>query len=88
MIGMVISVCIGTACHLEGSYNVIAAFQQMIEKYSLHDSVKIKAAFCMGHCTHQGVCVKIDSGEVQSVTGTTAKRFFQENVLAVLKPQN
>lgn len=88
MISMVISVCIGTACHLEGSYNVIAAFQQMIEKYSLHDSVKIKAAFCMGHCTHQGVCVKIDSGEVQSVTGTTAKEFFEENVVAALKPQN
>ena len=83
---MVISVCIGSACHLGGSYNVIAAFQQMIKEYHLFDAIQVKAAFCMGQCGEKGVCVKIDSGEVQSVTGGTAKSFFETNVLAALKP--
>jgi NADH:ubiquinone oxidoreductase subunit E len=82
---MVISVCIGSACHLSGSYNIIAIFQQKIEEYQLHDMVQVKAAFCMGQCGENGVCVKIDSGEIQCVTGSTARNFFDANVLATLK---
>ena len=29
-----VNVCIGTACHLRGSYNVVQTFQQMIEPVS------------------------------------------------------
>lgn len=78
---MTIRVCIGTSCHLRGSYNVIAVFQQLIEKYKLYDKVKVKAAFCMGKCGGQGVCVSIDEGQPQSITGGTARTFFEENVL-------
>lgn len=78
---MTIRVCIGTSCHLKGSYNIIAVFQQLIEKYKLYDKVKVKAAFCMGKCGGQGVCVSIDEGQPQSVTGSTAKAFFEDNVL-------
>jgi NADH:ubiquinone oxidoreductase subunit E len=83
---MVISVCIGSACHLSGSYNIIAIFQQKIEEHHLHDMVQVKAAFCMGQCGKNGVCVKLDSGETKGVTGSTARDFFDDNVLAVLKP--
>ena len=42
-----VSVCIGSSCHLKGSYNVIQAFQQMIEENGLHDKVDFKATLCM-----------------------------------------
>jgi NADH:ubiquinone oxidoreductase subunit E len=81
VIAMTIRVCVGTSCHLKGSYNVIAIFQQLIEKYKLYDKVKVKAAFCMGKCGGEGVCVSIDGLQSHGITSSTAKAFFEDNVL-------
>ena len=80
---MKIEVCIGSACHLKGSYNIINSFQQLIEKHQLSDSVEVHAAFCFGHCA-DAVSVRIDNGEVHSVSGATAREFFAKNVLPPL----
>lgn len=79
-----LSVCIGSACHVKGSYNVINAFQQAIEEYKVAEKVELKAVFCLGHCS-DAVSVKIDDGEVQSVSGLTAKSFFKKEVLPRIK---
>ncbi len=78
-----LSVCVGSACHIKGSYNVINNFQQIIEEYDLSDKVELKAIFCLGHCT-TGVSVKIDDSEVYSVSGSTARKFFDTEVLPKL----
>jgi len=78
-----LSVCVGSACHIKGSYNVINNFQQIIEEYNLSDKVELKAIFCLGHCT-EGVSVKIDDSEVYSVSGATARKFFETEVLPKL----
>lgn len=76
-------VCVGSACHVKGSYNVINTFQQIIEEMHLSDKVQVKAIFCLGHCT-EGVSVKIDDSEVYSVSGITARKFFENEVLPKL----
>ena len=43
-----ISVCIGSSCHLKGSYNVINGFQHVIEKNNVSDKVEIAGTFCTG----------------------------------------
>ncbi len=78
-----LSVCVGSACHIKGSYNVINNFQQIIEEYNLADKVQLKAIFCLGHCT-KGVSVKIDDSEVYSVSGSTSRKFFETEVLTRL----
>lgn len=78
-----LSVCVGSACHIKGSYNVINNFQQIIEEYNLSDKVELKAIFCLGHCT-EGVSVKIDDSKVYSVSGATARKFFETEVLPKL----
>jgi len=77
---MKIHVCIGSACHLKGSYNVINSLQQLSEEYKLTDKVEVDAIFCLGCCT-EAVSVRIDDGEVHSVSGATAQEFFVQNVL-------
>jgi NADH:ubiquinone oxidoreductase 24 kD subunit len=77
-------VCIGSACHLKGSYNVINALQQLVEEYKLADRVDIQASFCLGMCKEDGVSVKIDNREVQSVSGATVRDFFAANVLSAV----
>ena len=79
-----LSVCVGSACHIKGSYNVINSFQQIIEEYKLADKVELKAIFCLGHCT-EGVSVKIDDSEVYSVSGATARKFFETEVIPKLE---
>jgi NADH:ubiquinone oxidoreductase subunit E len=77
---MKISVCIGSACHLKGSYNVIHSLQQLVEEHGLADEVEINASFCLGKCA-EAVSVKIGDNEVQSVSGAAVRDFFAANVL-------
>ena len=76
----IIHVCIGSACHIKGSYNVINSFQQLIEEYDVSATIEVNSSFCLGHCT-QAVSVRIDDGEVQAVSGPTAREFFVTQVL-------
>ena len=55
---MEIYVCIGSSCHLKGSYNIINAFKELIAEYKLEDQVSLNASFCLGHCQH-GVTIKV-----------------------------
>jgi len=70
-----VSVCIGSSCHIRGSYNVMQTFQQLIEENQLHDRCDLKAKFCMKNC-HAGVSVSVGD-EVFSVSPETARDFFK-----------
>ena len=43
-----IYVCIGSACHLKGSYDIINRLQALIAKQELGERVEVRAKFCMG----------------------------------------
>ncbi|HBE76666.1 MAG TPA: NADH-quinone oxidoreductase subunit F [Firmicutes bacterium] len=80
---MELQICIGSSCHVKGSYNIINIFQHLIEEYSLHDKIDLQASFCMKQCRHH-VSVAID-GEWHSVSPETASQFFQTTVMAKIK---
>ena len=79
-----LSVCIGSSCHIKGSYNVIQTFQQMIEENKLHGKVDFKGTFCMKQCDKPGVAVAIDD-EKFHIDPQHARTFFNENVLTRIK---
>lgn len=76
----IINVCIGSACHLKGAYNVINHLQKIIEEKNLIDHITVKAAFCLGECT-KSVSVKIDDGPIISVDDNNVEEFFSEYIL-------
>ena len=79
-----LSVCIGSACHLKGSYNVIQTFQQMIEEYRLGDDIlTFNGAFCMKACDQPGVGVSF-LGQTYHIQPEMARTFFKETVLPAL----
>ena len=47
---MKFSVCVGSACQVKGSYNVLLTLRQLVEEYSLHDQVEVAQLFCDGVC--------------------------------------
>ena len=56
---MILKVCVGSSCHLKGSYDVIEAMKEVITKCDVEDLVELRASFCLGCCA-QGVTVKAE----------------------------
>jgi NADH:ubiquinone oxidoreductase subunit E len=75
-----LSVCIGSSCHIKGAYNVIQAFQQLIEEGALHDRINFKSGFCMKQCQHPGVAVLVN-GEEHHVSAEAPGEFFRTQVI-------
>ncbi len=78
-----IKVCIGSSCHLKGSYHLINALQQLLEKSGKADWVDLKGVFCLGHCS-ESVSVLVD-GEYYGVTPDNARAFYLSTVEPKLK---
>lgn len=78
---MTVAVCIGSACHLRGSYDVKNTFEALIAENKLEDKVILQVAFCLGHCK-DGVTVKIDDEIITGVSKDNAADVFGEKVLA------
>lgn len=77
---LTINVCVGSACHLKGSYGVVKILQELINKESLQDKVEIKGSFCLGHCT-KGVATIIENEDtVYSLNENNATAFFESEV--------
>jgi NADH:ubiquinone oxidoreductase subunit E len=79
-----LTVCIGSSCHIKGSYDVVSALQNLINDNDLNDKVIIKASFCLGNCT-KPVSVIVNNDPVLSVNKENIQEFFNENVLNKLK---
>lgn len=75
-----ITVCVGSACHLKGAYDIIEIFQKLIALNSVEDTVTLKGSFCLGECS-KGVSVKVDESGVMSLTPGSAEAFFKKYVL-------
>lgn len=79
----VLKVCIGSACHLKGSYDVIEEFKKLIKKNNLENQIELKAAFCLGHCT-EAVSVERWDGEILSVSKENIEKIFNNEILPKL----
>lgn len=80
---MTITVCIGSSCHLKGSYDIVNELQKLINENNLENQVEIKASFCLGNCKN-GVCVKINESSIISVNKDNINDFFNEYIIKSL----
>lgn len=80
---MVITICIGSSCHLKGSREIVQLLEKLISFHKLEEQVELNGSFCMGQCM-KGVCVKVDE-DLFSLSPDTAESFFKEQVLGRLK---
>ena len=77
---MNISLCVGSSCHLRGSYNIIEQMKSSLARYGLTDKVNLGAAFCLGKCT-EGVSIRFDDEIVSGVSLENFDKVFKEHVL-------
>lgn len=81
---MNIYICVGSSCHIKGSYDIIQLMKEAIAKNHLEDRINLSAAFCLGRCT-DGVSVKIDDDIICGVSKDSFADFFQNNILSKLE---
>ncbi|MBQ2160017.1 MAG: (2Fe-2S) ferredoxin domain-containing protein [Oscillospiraceae bacterium] len=76
---MNVSICVGSACHMKGSKEVIAKLKELIAAHGLQGRVLLNGSFCTGNCEY-AVCVVIDD-TVFSVRPETTEEFFNNEIL-------
>ena len=80
---MRVTICIGSACHLKGSREVISKMQALVAQNGLGRNVDLNGAFCSGNCDH-GVCVTVED-QLYSLKPEDTEEFFQKEILGRLK---
>lgn len=79
---MELKVCIGSACHLRGSYDVIEKLKSLIAADGLGEKIDLKASFCLGRCG-EFVTVKLDEDFIDGVSPETVETVYAE----LIKPR-
>lgn len=76
----VITVCVGSACHLKGSHDIIGYFKDAIKEAGLEGKVELKGTFCMDQCT-DGANLLIDDQIFHYSSVDDARKIFETEIL-------
>jgi NADH:ubiquinone oxidoreductase subunit E len=80
-----VSICVGSSCHLKGSYDVIEGFRKEVASRHLESQVELKAAFCLGKCGFDGVTIKVNEKIITGVTKENVPSVFVSEVLPLAR---
>ena len=80
-----VQVCVGSSCHLKGSYDIVELLEQSVAEYHLEDDVVLSGSFCIGKCNRVGVTVQVNDDIHVGVTRENFREFFKENILDALE---
>ena len=82
---MIIQVCVGSSCHLNGSPEIVELLQQAVAEHHLEDEITLAGSFCIGKCNRIGVSVQVDDEIYTGITKESFKEFFSDSVLGRLE---
>lgn len=77
----VITVCVGSACHLKGSQEIINYFKTALKEEGLENEVELKGTFCMDKCTEEGANFLIDDELFHARSADEARQVFEKEIL-------
>ena len=80
----VITVCVGSACHLKGSHDIINYFKEAIKEAGLENQVELKGTFCMEHCT-DGANLLVDEELYHAGSVEEARQIFEDEIIKKLE---
>lgn len=81
---VVVKVCVGSSCHMKGSYQVIKTFESLIKLNEIEDKVQLKASFCLGCCLN-GIAVLVNEKPVTNVGFSNAEQIFYKEIYELVK---
>jgi NADH:ubiquinone oxidoreductase subunit E len=77
----VVTVCVGSSCHIKGARQVIDRFNELLKTHNLAERIELKGSFCMERCG-EGLNWQIDeelltSASVEEAVETFTRRFIK-----------
>lgn len=81
---MVVKICVGSSCHLRGSYDVIEEFKRLVKEYGVENRVELQATFCVDNCIN-GVSVLADGVLIHNANKDNAENLFLTEVYSRLE---
>ncbi|MGD1714452.1 (2Fe-2S) ferredoxin domain-containing protein [Hydrocoleum sp. CS-953] len=80
--------CMGSACHQLGVYEVLPKLQSMISEYKLEDTIELKGSFCLESCS-DGIVMKYKNQVFLKINSENIEQKFQEEILpSIIKTVN
>jgi NADH:ubiquinone oxidoreductase subunit E len=78
----VVTVCVGSSCHIKGARQVIDRFNELAKTHGLEERIELKGSFCMERCG-EGLNWQIDeeqltSASVEEAVQTFPRRFVDQ----------
>ncbi|GIV62829.1 MAG: (2Fe-2S) ferredoxin domain-containing protein [Chloroflexota bacterium] len=77
----VLHVCMGSACHQAGVFEILPILQSLIEEYGLQDRLELKGAFCLGTCA-RAIVLKFDDEAILDINRRNVREKFIREVLS------
>ena len=84
---MKLKICVGSSCHLHGSYAVIEELARILKKYGVEEQVEMEASFCMGQCQHS-VNMMADEIFLHNAKEENIERVFLDEVYPKIAKSN
>ena len=84
---LIVQVCVGSSCHLKGSYDIVELIQKAVDEYNIDDEVVLSGSFCIGKCNRIGVTVQVNDDVHVGVTKENFEDFFKKNILDVIEKE-
>ena len=76
--------CMGSACHQLGVYEVLPRLQQLLKKHRLEGSVELTGAFCLENCA-DGISMKHRGRVFNRIKPANVEAKFEEEILPCLR---
>lgn len=75
--------CMGSACHQLGVYEVLPKIQALIQTYQLQDTINLKGSFCLEICS-SGITMKFRDRHFTNITPQNVEEKFVQEILPAI----
>ena len=82
---LIVQVCVGSSCHLKGSYDIVELLESAVKEHHLEEQVVLSGSFCIGKCNRVGVTVQVNDDVHVGVTRENFREFFNKNILEAIE---
>ncbi len=75
--------CMGSACHRLGVYEILEKLQALMAAMNLEDRVVLKGHFCLDNCS-EGVIIKVRDRHFLNIRPSNVEAMFREEIVPFL----
>ncbi|MEB3358961.1 MAG: hypothetical protein VKK04_19705 [Synechococcales bacterium] len=76
--------CMGSACHQLGVYEVLPRLQELIKVHNLENVIELKGSFCLEACSH-GIVMKFHDQHFINISPQNVEITFVEEILPAIR---